>query len=128
MTREEAQEPSDVISRDFLFKVLDDFCGHDRTATITLDTLADIVYELPSVTPKSDNKYRKEAKRWKNKWLKSHKSGEWIRHITSIECSACHEKFFDADENENLQDYDAVEDLGFNFCPNCGADMRGDTE
>lgn len=48
------QEPcDDAISRENLFEVLDDFCGHDRTATITLDTLADIVYELPSVTQKS---------------------------------------------------------------------------
>jgi hypothetical protein len=46
----------DAISREYLFKVLDDFCGHDRTATITLDTLADIVYELPSVTQKGDVK------------------------------------------------------------------------
>lgn len=36
------------------------------------------INELPSVTQKSDNKYRKEAKRWKNKWLKSQKSGKWI--------------------------------------------------
>lgn len=46
------QEPcEDAISREYLFKVLDDFCGHDRTATITLDTLADIVYDMPSVKP-----------------------------------------------------------------------------
>ena len=44
------QEPcDDVISREYLFKVLDDFCGHDRTATITLDTLADLVYDMPPV-------------------------------------------------------------------------------
>ena len=49
-----SQEPcNDAIDREYLFKVLDDFCGHDRTATITLDTLADLVYELPSVTQKS---------------------------------------------------------------------------
>ncbi len=46
-----SQEPcDDAISRDFLFRVLDNFCGHDRT--ITLDTLTDIVYYLPSVTQK----------------------------------------------------------------------------
>ena len=46
------QEPcEDVISREYLFKVLDDFCGHDRTAAITLDTLADLVYDIPSVKP-----------------------------------------------------------------------------
>ena len=45
------EEPcDDAISRDFLFRVLDDFCGHDRTATITLDTLADLMYDMPPVT------------------------------------------------------------------------------
>ena len=49
-----SQEPcDDAIDREYLFKVLDDFCGHDRTATITLDTLADLVYDMPSVTQKS---------------------------------------------------------------------------
>ena len=46
------QKPcEDAISREYLFKVLDDFCGHDRTAAITLDTLADLVYDIPSVKP-----------------------------------------------------------------------------
>ena len=49
--KKERQELCDAISREYLFKVLDDFCGHDRTATITLDTLADLVYDMPSVTP-----------------------------------------------------------------------------
>ena len=35
------------------------------------------IKQLPSVTQKPD-KYRKEAKRWKNKWLKAQKSGKWI--------------------------------------------------
>lgn len=48
----EALEPcEDAISREYLFKVLDDFCGHERTATITLDTLADLVYDMPIVKP-----------------------------------------------------------------------------
>ena len=50
-----SQEPcDDAIDREYLFKVLDDFCGHDRTATITLDTLADLVYDMPPVTQKSE--------------------------------------------------------------------------
>ena len=50
--------------------------------------------------------------------------GKWIRHIRSIECSVCKEKFFADDENENCQDYDPCTDFNYNFCPNCGADMR----
>ena len=52
------------------------------------------------------------------------KQGEWIRHILSIECSVCKEKFFCSDKEENCQDYEPCNDFNFNFCPNCGADMR----
>ena len=34
--------------------------------------------------------------------------------------------FFADDENENCQDYEPCTDFDFNFCPKCGADMRGD--
>ena len=54
--------------------------------------------------------------------------GKWIKHILSLECSECREKFFCADDDENLQDYDPCKELNFNFCPNCGADMREEEE
>ena len=38
------------------------------------------------------------------------KKGEWISHENYDECSKCH----------------CLTSVGFNFCPNCGADMRGD--
>lgn len=52
--------------------------------------------------------------------------GEWVQYIHSIKCSVCNEKFFCSDEEENCQDYEPCNDFNFNFCPHCGADMRGD--
>ena len=52
--------------------------------------------------------------------------GEWIKHIRCIECSVCKHEFFTDDENENCQDYEPCTDFNFNFCPKCGADMRGE--
>lgn len=86
----------DVVSRDFMFKVLDDFCGHDRTATITLDTLADLVYELPSVTQKS---------------------GKWVKVTNGRgghECDICH---------EYAPSYQSGDEYLTKYCPNCGAKM-----
>lgn len=57
---------------------------------------------------------------------KARPQGEWISHIRSIECSVCKHEFFADDENENCQDYEPCTDFDFNFCPKCGADMRGD--
>ena len=52
------------------------------------------------------------------------KRGEWIRQEeyyygeSVVTCSACDEDFI-------CTDLDVIKDLAWNFCPNCGADMRG---
>lgn len=51
------------------------------------------------------------------------KHGEWIMVIDEndcecIECPLCGEQFYDGD-NDTF-------DKPYNYCPNCGADMRGD--
>lgn len=40
--------------------------------------------------------------------------GQWIRFGTALECSACHNKI------------PAPMTKMYPYCPNCGADMRGD--
>lgn len=47
--------------------------------------------------------------------------GEWIKHCNTYECSVCKEELF----IEYAEDYDAIEDWKFNFCPFCGAKMKG---
>ena len=68
--------------------------------------LIDDIKALPSVTP-------------------TERTGHWIEKEdfngdTYYDCSECGESFclMDGTPTDNL----------YNFCPNCGADMRGDTE
>lgn len=57
--------------------------------------------------------------------IEPQKKGKWIEQDDGwdgvyYECSECREAFtlIDGTPTDNL----------YNFCPNCGADMRGDTE
>lgn len=73
------------------------------------------IVTAPSVTQKSDNKYRKEAKRWKNKWLKSQKSGKWIyRRGDKYSCSKC-------GTTTSVDEAGIDEKPMYKFCPYCGA-------
>ena len=74
------------------------------------------IQKLPPVTQKSDNKYRKEAKRWKNKWLKSQKSGKWILTDDDfVYCSECEDSY-----------YPRPIDASWYYCPHCGSYNGGD--
>ena len=72
----------------------------------------------------SDSFWITTPKGKKINFVKERPQGEWIKYIRCIECSVCKNKFFAEDEDENCQDYEPCTDLRFNFCPNCGADMR----
>jgi rubrerythrin len=113
-----SQEPcDDAISR----KAVEEITWEEPSYTDALNVLTEVrdkVRALPSVTQKSDNKYRKEAKRWKNKWLKSQKSGKWIIDGYERKCSKCGVSFCETDD---VGDY-----IPDKFCPNCGAKMESE--
>ncbi len=44
------------------------------------------------------------------------KRGEWIEKKSMIYCSEC------------ANGFDRIYQADYNFCPNCGADMRGDNK
>ena len=43
--------------------------------------------------------------------------GTWLEHYDCFSCSCCHEEFDILEGTPKDNDY--------NFCPNCGADMKG---
>ena len=113
-----SQEPcDDAISREYLKKIAQSEGAYGYVSAHDIAT-------APSVTQKSD-KYRKEAKRWKNKWLKSQKSGKWIikeryyHDTVTAECSECHRE---------VEIPTCMEELMYDFCPMCGAKMESEDE
>ena len=109
---------NDAISRDDVIALIQ--CSeYELQDRVDNDALCDDVRDLPLVTQKSDNKYRKEAKRWKNKWLRSQKSGKWIyRRGDKYSCSKC-------GTTTSVDEAGLDEKPMYKFCPYCGADMRG---
>ena len=98
--------------------------GFEYLITEALDVVADLcVKQEPSVTQKPDNKYRKEAKRWKNKWLKLRKSktGHWIgideEPHEDFECDVC--GYVCSTFTANIKPSDE-----YKYCPNCGVKMQ----
>jgi len=144
------QEPcEDAISREALKKMLMrlDKWHVKNKQFVNVGLLYDDVFfgieQLPSVTPSRPTEHKpicddciyfdngKGSEKCDSCELTgtnkpSRHKGHWISHILSIECSECKQKFFADDENENCQDYDACEDFGFKYCPNCGAEMESE--
>ena len=110
------QEPcDDVISRQAVLSKKIYTETENGWSGYTVD--ADYIENLPSVTQKLDNKYRKQAKRWKNKWLKSQKkTGHWLEKDDNLyECSECGQYIYSETEHDLLEFHA--------FCGRCGARM-----
>jgi DNA-directed RNA polymerase subunit RPC12/RpoP len=58
-----------------------------------------------------------------NAGYRKQRVGEWTKHIDEwdceyAKCSCCGEEFYDATGEDTI-------DMFYNFCPNCGAKMKG---
>ena len=114
---------------DFFVNAYGGFSNLPQNDKARVDEITNCIAEVvnaPSVTPKSDNKYRKEARRWKNKWLKSQKSetGHWILlddcSNSGYYCSECRKKVVKEGWSGTVKK--------IKFCPNCGCRMEGSEE
>ena len=99
----ELEPCEDAISRKAMLKY--QRLIHDRMPHEENLNLRNYIQSLPSITP--DVTFTRKHGEWKDK---SYKLGVTMR--TTYQCSEC-DNYFDS---------------RFNFCPNCGADMRGGEE
>ena len=75
------------------------FDTHDKDEKISLESAEYCIEQLPSAQPE----------RKKGRWIK-------VSGKTAINCSACHHCSWSLSFEDTVR--------RFNFCPNCGADMR----
>lgn len=103
------QEPcEDAASREAVMHILDEVGGDfdsPREAVVSIDYIADMVAELPSVTPQQKM----------GRWITWKEAGNDIPSETRFECSVCHDA---------AQTLCNGLDLLSTYCPNCGAKMQ----
>lgn len=98
----------DIISRKKLLRHLSDWqmgeAGRSEAVYTTLDNVIEAVNNMPSA---------------------ERKKGRWIRHILKkakvpwgFDCSECGTWFVIGEDTAE----------GYNYCPNCGAEMRGEED
>ena len=90
----------DAVSREQAIKQ----CGFGMTSLL----VADCLRRLPSVTPKQ-------------------RTGKWEKAITlgRYRCSVCKGEHNDSEKGKWYEIFDTC---AYNFCPNCGAKMEGESE
>ena len=107
---------NDLISRQAACALICDLmCGRDEPCSDASDcNMLEGIHSLPSVQPE----------RKKGKWIKegSYKD-RWGDTIEILRCPICEFK-----HDYSCGDTYKHDDGWFNFCPNCGADMRGEQD
>lgn len=114
----EQQSSEDCISRQAVIDIINfedkwlfDANGHNANTKIAFSGLESRVKALPSVTPKPK----------KGKWINRHYINDGGYRIRMVICSECGEEYgFDYHTGISMDNY--------KYCPNCGADMKEDSE
>lgn len=88
------------------------------------DRLIKLIMECSTFTPRYANQARSHAEYVANHLINNgvtiRERGEWIEDGCCNNCSRCGGEVARYDDDDCYQDFD--------FCPNCGADMRGKAE
>lgn len=126
----QAEQCEDAVSREDVIKAIDHHTFETDDGLCLDEDISIILEGLPYVKPVAkvnfskedmqeivDKKVEEMVIRKKGKWInKSHTSGCGIKFVAS-ECTCCGKKtFFDCDQ------------LVYNYCPNCGAEMESEEE
>lgn len=91
---------------------------HEYGDAIPIGWIMSGIDNAPTVEPYTKDDMTREYLKGYNacKDMNERPQGEWIDHEKHIECNQCHVWF--------LKDYL----IRKSFCPNCGADMKGERE
>ena len=101
------EECEDCVSKAEVIKAIDKHTFDTEYGLCLDDDITCILKELPSVTPTHR----------KGKWIKKSTIGDWKDYL---KCSCCGYSTYDK-EKEDCTEF-------LNYCPNCGAEMKGERE
>ena len=102
---------NDTISRDAVLKRIVQF-SVEEGSSVECQPLYSDVNNMPSVQPSEDTMYFEYMRGYDKGKSKSSRKGHWKHFAQSDDCSEC---------GYSTGKYGSPS----NFCPNCGADMRG---
>ncbi len=114
MSKEKQIDLVDKFRSELMDKFIDLCRGNDYNKLTLLkigDTVDQIYDKQIKDILRDEDDYRKQSE------------GEWEKHIDEYDCeyakcSCCGEEFYDANGEDTI-------DMFYNFCPHCGAKMKG---